>query len=77
VDAVITGDRELIGLEAAFEMVTWTTGSFEFKCREIELSNMINLSTSALLLEGALRADPDGVESDQEFILSEEPSYPG
>lgn len=56
-DAFFDGRPAPRGAEAVYEMLTWTSGSFEFSNLEVEMEDTINASTTHLLMEGARRID--------------------
>lgn len=42
---------------AIFEMLTWSTGTFEFSALDVDMEDEVKTSTTALLMEGARRID--------------------
>jgi DNA-binding response OmpR family regulator len=56
-DAFFDGSPEPRGAEAIYEMLTWTTGRFEFSYLEVEMEDNIRTSTTHLLMEGARLID--------------------
>jgi DNA-binding response OmpR family regulator len=45
------------GAEAVFEMLTWTSGTFEFTSLEVDMDDQIQATTTHLLMEGARLID--------------------
>jgi DNA-binding response OmpR family regulator len=56
-DAFFDGSPEPRGAEAIYELLTWTTGRFEFSYLEVEMEDNIQTSTTHLLMEGARLID--------------------
>jgi DNA-binding response OmpR family regulator len=56
-DAFFDGNPEPRGAEALYQMLTWTTGKFEFSYLEVDMEDRIQTSTTHLLMEGARRID--------------------
>ena len=54
--------KEPRGVEAIYEMLTWTSGWFEFSSLEVDMEDSIETSTTHLLMEGARRIDEDTAE---------------
>jgi len=60
-DAFFDGFPEPRGAAAVYQMLTWTSGNFEFSYLEVEMEDNIKTSTTHLLMEGARLID----EADQ------------
>lgn len=50
---------DLKGPEAAYELLTWGEGAFEFRPRTVDDPDEVNAGTAALLLEAARRMDEE------------------
>jgi hypothetical protein len=48
------------GADAIYELLSWSTGKFDFSALEVDMDDEIGSSTTHLMLEGARRLDEDG-----------------
>lgn len=63
VDAVVVGNREIIGAECVYLVFTWSSGNFFLSGGDIAGPDRIGIPTTHLLMEGARRMDEGGKDA--------------
>ena len=74
VDAQIDG-TQTAGAACVYQLLTWTTGKFQFTAKTVDGPDRVQLSTTHLLMEGARRMDEAGVpeaKSNNDAFLGDE-----
>jgi DNA-binding response OmpR family regulator len=54
---LVTGERELVGIDCMCELLMWSTGRFAFAERDVDSSTNMEMTTSEILLEAARKMD--------------------